>query len=120
MASITLLHVDIRERPSHVIEKIFLSPRNSGVHWKVNVHPCTIVVKIVVRNWFSRNALSVVDSGLFSHVAYYGSRGVRYSVNRSFGRKGLSVVDSGLLGDVVYCGRRRARYIRCMYPLPAW
>ena len=57
---------------------------------------------------------------MFSHVVYYGSRGVRYSVNRSFGCNGLSVVDSGLLGDVVYCGRRRARYTCCMNPLPAW
>jgi hypothetical protein len=92
MASITLLHVDIRERPSHVIEQIFLSHRYSGVHWKVNVDPCGIVVEIVVNNWFGRNALSVVDSGLFSHVVYYGSRGVRYSVNRSFGATACSAM----------------------------
>jgi hypothetical protein len=104
------LHVDIGQPLSHVLKQLFLSCRNSSVLWEVDVHPLSIVVKVVGNKTFGRNVLSVVNSVLFNEVVYSRRR------LQTFRRNALSVVNSVLFSEVVYSregthGSRAARLL---------
>ncbi|KAI0264052.1 hypothetical protein BGY98DRAFT_940077 [Russula aff. rugulosa BPL654] len=64
--------------------------------WEVDVHPLSIVIKVVGNKRFGRNVLSVVNSVLFTKWC------IRGEGLQTFGRNALSVVNSVLFSEVVY------------------